>query len=366
MVTGEICGAEALLRWPDGNGGFISPDRFINIAEDFGIITNITKYVYSKLISELPQILLHHKHLVVSFNASGKDFFDENFTQFMKHAIENKCYQVENIEVEVTETVLLDENSAKIHLTELSELGVPITMDDFGTGHSGLVELSKWPFSTVKIDKAFVNGIYESRKKTEILQSSIRMAHQLNIEIVAEGIEDEETFNLLQNYGCKVGQGFWMSKPLSLNAFIKYLQQYKIVPPSPIGVIYMAQLDHMQWKKTMIDAALYVHSSHQGTKARMVKGGLPELNHTRCKLGKWYYGVESSFGHLKQYQELERPHKELHQLGKKLLEAATENCSIELLQNLIDSLSKKSMVIIGLLQLLENFWILEQHKTPKA
>ncbi len=361
MITGDVCGAEALIRWPDGEGNYIPPDAYIPLAEDADIITQITKYVFCRLIHELPDILVAHSDLVVSFNASGKDFHDEEFTQFMLNAIEQKKYAVENVEVEVTETVLLDEERSKLHLTQLSEMGVPITMDDFGTGHSGLVELSKWPFSTVKIDKEFVNGIYNSAKYTEILQASIRMAHQLNIGIVAEGIEDRETFILLQKYGCKVGQGFWISTPLALDNFLQYLKLYRIMPPSPIGVIYMAQLDHMQWKKTMIDAVLYVHSCHHNDSAKRVKGGLPELDHTCCKLGRWYYGVKGLFGHLKEYRELENPHKELHQLGKSMLTAASENCSIEELKTLIDNLSKKSVIIIDLLQSLENYWILEQH-----
>ena len=362
MITGDVCGAEALIRWQDDNGKFIPPDAYIELAEESGLITRITKYVLSRLIQELPLVLKYNRDLVISFNASGKDFHDEDFTRFMIRAIDQHQYPVEKIEVEVTETVLMDEELAKLHLTELSEMGVPITMDDFGTGHSGLVELSKWPFSTVKIDKAFVNGIYDSRKNTEIIQSSIRMAHQLNMDIVAEGIEDKDTFILLQKYGCKVGQGYWISKPLALEDFIQYLKQYRIMPPSPIGVIYMAQLDHMQWKKTMIDAVLYVHRSHQVDGIKKVQGGLPELDHTCCKLGRWYYGVGDSFGHLKEYQHLEQPHKELHQLGRELLDAAITNCSLPELKQRINALSKKSVVIIDLLQTLENFWVLEQHK----
>ncbi len=366
MITGDVCGAEALIRWKNKEGKYIPPDAYIPLAEENNLITQITKYVFSKLVQDLPVILSCHQDLVVSFNASGKDFHDEIFTQFMRDAIENCEYNVKNIEVEVTETVLLDEVQAKLHLTELSNMGVPITMDDFGTGHSGLVELSKWPFSTVKIDKEFVNGIYDSSKNTEIVQSSIRMAHQLNMDIVAEGIEDKDTFVLLQRYGCKIGQGYWISRPLSLDDFIQYLKQYRIMPPSPIGVLYMAQLDHMQWKKTMIDTVLYVHRSHKVNGVKKVQGGLPELDHTCCKLGRWYYGVSDVFGHLKEYNQLEQPHKELHKQGRSLLAAASEDCSIKELKTKIAELSKKSVVIIDLLQTLENHWTMEQHIVSRA
>lgn len=361
MITGDICGAEALLRLQSEDGSLIYPDQFIPVAEKEGFITQVTIQVLSRLISELPLILVDNQELVISFNASGKDFHNYQLTEFILRAIQERQYDVKNIEIEVTETVLMDEMNAKMQLTKLANAGVPISMDDFGTGHSGLVELSKWPFSKVKIDKSFVNGIYSSSKNTEILQSAIRMAHQLNMEVVAEGIEDKETFILLQKYGCKVGQGYWISKPLSLDKFIHYLETYRAIPPFPIGVIYMAQLDHIQWKKTLIDAVLYVHRSHGYSSAKKVQGGLPELDHTCCKLGKWYYSVEKSFGHLEQYQNLEQPHKELHQIGREMLDAATNNCSIQELTERINVLAKKSGIIIDLLQSLESHWVIEQH-----
>ena len=360
MITGDLCGAEALLRWQTPDGTFIPPDAYISLAEEAGIITRITKYVFNRLINELDSILLQNKNLIISFNASGKDFNDHDFTMFVLKAIKSKAYPIENVEIEVTESVLLDENQAKLHLKELSDMGVLISMDDFGTGHSGLVELSKWPFNTVKIDKALVNGIYESSANTEILQSSIRMAHQLNMNIVAEGIEDKETFVLLQNYGCKIGQGYWISRPMSLKNFLKYIKQYKVMATMPIGLIYMAQLDHLQWKKNLIDTALYIHKKHHGSKAKKVQGIMPELEHVCCKLGRWYYSVGHVFGNLPEYKQLEAPHIELHNSGKKLIKAANENCSSKEFYKLVRQVSEKSVIIINLLQILENHWMMEE------
>jgi EAL domain-containing protein (putative c-di-GMP-specific phosphodiesterase class I) len=359
MITGELCGAEALLRWQKADGEFIPPDAYIHLAEEAGLITRITKYVFDRLVSELDSMLELNPQLVISFNVSGKDFNDNDFTQYMLKAIRGKKYPIKNIEIEVTETVLLNESQVKLHLKELSEMGVPISMDDFGTGHSGLVELTKWPFSSVKIDRALVNGIYESKANTEIVQSSIRMAHQLNMELVAEGIEDKETYILLQKYGCKIGQGFWISKPLELDAFLQYIKDYKPMSTTPVGLIYMAQLDHLQWKKNLIDTALLIYRKHQGSSAKEVVGGVPELEHTCCKLGRWYYSVGDVFKNLPEYQQLEKPHRELHDAGKLLLKAVQKNCSSQEFTQLAYQLSEKSSIIIRLLQRLEDYWMLE-------
>ena len=233
-------------------------------------------------------------------------------------------------------------------------------MDDFGTGHSGLLELTKWPFSTVKIDKSLVNGIYKSKANTEIVQSSIRMAHQLNMDLVAEGIEDKDTFHLLQKYGCKIGQGFWISKPLPLEKFKHFIRQFEPIATTPIGLIYMAQLDHLQWKKHLIDTALHVYKRNRGSLAKEVVGGIPELEHTCCKLGLWYYGAGDKFKNLAEYQQLEQPHKELHDSGKELLKAVlNNNCDSKEFLRLVHKLTKNSSIIIQLLQALEDYWVIE-------
>lgn len=359
MITGALCGAEALLRWKKNDGTFIPPDAYIPLAEDLGFITKITKYVFDRLINELNDILDLNHELVISFNVSGKDFNDHDFTQYMLGAIKQKKYPIKNIEIEVTETVMLNESQIKHHLKELAEMGVPISMDDFGTGHSGLVELTKWPFSTVKIDKSLVNGIYKSKANTEIVQSSIRMAHQLNMDLVAEGIEDRDTFILLQKYGCKIGQGFWISKPLSLANFLEYIQKYKPMTTTPVGLIYMAQLDHLQWKKNLVDTALHIYKKHQGSLAKEVIGGVPELEHTCCKLGLWYYNSGDIFKDLPEYQQLELPHKELHDSGKALLKAVHNKCDAKEFTMLSHQLTEKSSTIIKLLQALEDYWVME-------
>lgn len=360
MITGELCGAEALIRWVKPNGTIIPPMDFIPLAEKSQFIQEITKYVFKKLVIDSAIINAVNHSISVSFNTSGKDFHDNILTDIIIDAVNSRAIDPTKIEIEVTETILVDEVHAKKCLNKLADIGIPIAMDDFGTGHSGLVELSKWPFSILKIDQKFIRGLSDSNKDREILQASIRMAHQLNMDVVAEGIEDQETYRVLQEYGCKIGQGYWISKPLPLHEFIPFLKQYNNLPAMPIGLLYMAQLDHIQWRKTIIDTALFLHSLDEHRELKNLRG-VPELEHTRCKLGCWYYDTGRVFKKMQSYSRLEQPHIELHNIGKELLNAARKHCEMNELTLLIQNLSEKSLKVLEALQALENDLHVEQY-----
>ncbi len=363
MTTGMLCGAEALVRWVDGDR-VIPPDRFIPRAEAWGMIGEITAYVFNRLVVDAALIGSVNDTLVLSFNASGRDFHDDRFAARVLQAVAGRLIPADRLEIEVTETVLLDGHHARACLEDLHHHGIAITMDDFGTGHSGLVNLSKWPFRKIKIDREIIQGIRHSDKNRQILQASIRMAHQLGLEVVAEGIEDEITYRQLQGYGCGVGQGYWIGHPLPLDAFIRFLQAFRNLPPMPQGLLYMVQLDHLQWRKNLIDAALVLHGLEEGS-ARDLQclRGQPQLEHTACRLGQWYYGDGQIFGHIPAFGELETPHRELHEIGKALISAAQEHHAWERITTLIQALSRKSVQVLALLQELENHITLGHRST---
>ncbi len=360
MVTGKLCGAEALIRWKTSDGQIIPPDCFIPIAEQSELICEITQYVFHQLIVDHSLIDAINGNIPVSFNASGKDFHNDTLTNLITHAIKTKLIEAHQFEIEVTETVLIDEAQAKKQLNVLANLGVAIAMDDFGTGHSGLIELSKWPFSILKIDRSFVAGINKSNKDREILQAAIRMAHQLSMDVVAEGIEDHETYRVLQEYGCKTAQGFWISKALPLTEFVLFVRNYNNLSAMPIGLIYMAQLDHIQWKKNLINTALFLHGSEHKRSLTNIRG-CPQLDHTKCKLGLWYYSEGKIFKCLPGYTEFGEIHEKLHKKGAELLELAQTKCTMEELSVVIQQLTKKSIDVLYTLQLLENHLSIEEY-----
>ena len=354
MITGNICGAEALIRWQKPDGSLIPPYKFIPLAEESDLIREVTLYVFNALIIDMVLITNINSEIIVSFNASGKDFNDNVFTEIVIQALKNKFIESKNLEIEVTETVLLDETTTKSCLTRLADTGISIAMDDFGAGHSGLTSLSRWPFNTIKIDKSLIDDIMLSDKKHSLIQATIRMAHQLNLNVVAEGVEDMASYQMLQSYGCTVVQGYLVAKPMSLQHFIHYSNTYESYPAKPIGLLYMAQLDHIQWRKGIIDSAIFLNNSTEKRELNQVRS-CPELNHTKCKLGKWYYSHGGQFEDEQLYRVMEKPHQELHLIGYNLLKRASEHCGWDEFNKLTISLTKKSMEVLETLQNMENY-----------
>jgi len=352
MITGCICGAEALIRWHKPDGTVIPPKYFIPLAEATGFINEITLAMFQKLVVDMSIIHDYSADLSISFNASGKDFRNEKLTEHIRSAVDHKLVNPATLELEITETAVLDQNDlVKTHLTALHELGISLAMDDFSTGFSSIDTLSKWPFDTIKLDQGIVSRIESNDKDFTIAQSSIQMAHHLDLSVVAEGIETEETYHILHRSGCSVAQGFWISVPLALHDFLDFIRKDAHWPAAPFGLLHMAQLDHIQWRKALIDGVFYL-SNRNGH--NHVLRGMPELNCTECRLRKWYYGPGRQFAGTEWYDNLEAPHKELHALGEQLIDHARKNAPKEELVLIMRKLTHQSTLVIGMLQEIEN------------
>ncbi|MFK5894411.1 MAG: EAL domain-containing protein [Pseudomonadota bacterium] len=210
MLTGKIVGAEALIRWVKKDGEIISPNSFIPLAESTGFINTITLSMFQKLIIDLNILEDSNIPILVSFNASAIDFQNDKFVEAVRSALDSNLIKNNMLEIEITETVLLnDNNQVRSNINKLHSMGIALAMDDYGAGFSNIESLSKWPFSTIKLDQCLVKNLDESDKGMTIIQSSIQMAHKLEMEIVAEGIETESTYQTLQQSGCTQAQGYW-------------------------------------------------------------------------------------------------------------------------------------------------------------
>ena len=352
MITGEISGAEALIRWEKSNGKIIPPSCFIPLAESSGFISEITKKMFQRLIVDMVIFDDIAGELSISMNASAKDFRDHVFVGLVKQAIEARQVNSKRIEIELTESSLLEESDViDLHISSLVQIDVSLTMDDFGTGFSSIDVLSKFPFSTIKLDQGIVSRMEFSDKDKAIVESSIRMGHQLGLEVVAEGIETERVYQSLQNYGCTIGQGYWISPPLPLSDFLSLVREKRRWPSTPAGLLYMAQLDHIHWRKSLING---VFSLSERNNDNIHLRGRPKHDAKSCMLGKWYYGLGQVFSGIPEFDELEEPHVQLHELGNSLIEAAEKGNSRAELVNMMRDLSKLSSLIIRLLQELEN------------
>ncbi|GKT12900.1 MAG: diguanylate cyclase [Thiomicrorhabdus sp.] len=352
MITGKIIGAEALIRWKKPNGDLVMPGNFIPLAESTGYISKITTAMLDELIIDMTIFQDTQPGITISINACSKDFDHPLFIDNIKFAIDTHQLDPNHLEVELTESTLLEESGyAHQNFSKLVDMGVPLVMDDFGTGFSSIDMLSKLPFSAVKLDQGVVSRMEQSEKNQTIVESTIRMGHQLGFDVVAEGIETEEVYQTLQNAGCTIAQGYWISHPLPFLDFLDFIRQDKRWPSTAVGLLYMAELDHIQWRKSLFDGVFSL-------KNRKTEGfgfrGKPASDSTSCMLGKWYYGAGREYCNLEAYIALEEPHKQLHDQGNDLIKAVEKGASKEEVTGRMRELSMLSGVIIQLLQDIEN------------
>ena len=222
LQLGEIYKAEALLRWNHPVHGFISPVEFIPIAEETRMIFAITDWVFHQAIGQaLAWREKIHPKFQIAVNKSPVQFNEEDSNYRSWFAKVKAMHRLaEFLVVEITEGLLLDASQkVQTRLLEFQEIGIQVALDDFGTGYSSLSYLKKFDIDYLKIDRSFVSNLAEDSDDLVLCEAIIMMAHRLGIKVVAEGIETETQMNLLKKAGCDYGQGYYFSKPISVEAF---------------------------------------------------------------------------------------------------------------------------------------------------
>lgn len=358
LISGRIGGVEALIRWIRPDGTTILPGEFIPLAEDTGFITQISRAMFPRLVEDMVIINDLSDDMTVSFNLSAQEIASPEMLALIRAAIESNKIAPSCLQVELTEASVISSTDAvvRVHVDELVRLGVKLAMDDYGIGYSSIDTLSLWPFSVVKIDQGLIRRMADSEKSTTIVQASIRMAHQLGIGIVAEGIETDTTYEFLLHSGCTDAQGFWLGRPMPLQDLLAFIRRDRRWSALPVGLIHMAQLDHIHWRKALIGQAMAL--SFGKHRDAGICGVSAQMDHHQCKLGEWYYGVGQEFKGIAAFDQLEEPHRILHELGKALLATAQNGGSREEITAELRALTRQSGVVLELLQDLENEAIL--------
>ena len=217
LASMRVIGAEALLRWNNPMLGHVSPVEFIPIAEHTGLIVPMGQFVVLQALQTLVTWQKNYQHeLRMAINLSPRQFRDPQLVYFIKNALLSAQVPAKFIELEITEGVLMSGHTyIKDALNELHQLGIALSMDDFGTGYSSLSYLRKYPFSILKIDRCFVDGLSQAGADRELVIATIAMAHALGLKVVAEGIETRDQLLILQDLCCDYGQGYLMGKPMN-------------------------------------------------------------------------------------------------------------------------------------------------------
>jgi EAL domain-containing protein (putative c-di-GMP-specific phosphodiesterase class I) len=223
----DLVGFEALLRWRHPEKGFIYPGDFIPVAEETGMILPIGRWVLEQACRQMREWRLRFpslSHLSVSVNLSSRQLTRPDLVHDIEHALEVSSLAPEHLVIELTESVLMESGQTSTAvLDRLRELGIRIHLDDFGTGYSSLSYLHRLPLDALKIDRSFVARLDEPGENLEIVRTVLRLAQNLGMGVVAEGIETGDQLDRLRALGCPCGQGYYFSRPLDPAAVLPLL-----------------------------------------------------------------------------------------------------------------------------------------------
>lgn len=220
----KFSGAEALVRWIHPQRGFIPPGEFIPLAEQGGLIKELTLAVLDMAVSQIKQWQEQRINIPLSINLSVRDLQESHFPDYVARALKKYDVSPEMLEMEITESAFMTAPGQGLRtLNTLNQMGIKLGIDDFGTGYSSISYLKELPVQVLKIDRSFVMNMDKDESDAKIVNSIIHLGHNLDLKTVAEGVENLQTFEILKKLGCDMAQGYFIMKPSPANEFLSYL-----------------------------------------------------------------------------------------------------------------------------------------------
>lgn len=226
--TGQVIAVEAFVRWTDDEIGVVSPDELIPIAEETGLINNIGSFMIEEACTQAVAWRDAGLNLKVSINSSVREFRDKNMAKSILNTLERTGCPAELIQIEITEKFALEaegETSIIKQMRQLEQQGITFALDDFGTGYASFRYMQLLPISLLKIDQTFTSALLKSEKTKQLMHGMIEFGKTMDLTVLAEGIETEEQYALLSEYGCDLMQGYYISKPISGEEVIAFYKQ---------------------------------------------------------------------------------------------------------------------------------------------
>ncbi|MEJ6817013.1 putative bifunctional diguanylate cyclase/phosphodiesterase [Pseudomonas sp. LF-5] len=244
LKTGRVTKLEALIRWQHPLHGLLTPDRFISIAENNGLIAELDNWVLRRACKDLGELSRHGcEELKIAWNCSPLNLAREELAMEIESALRTAGVAPERLELEVTENALMGNiANTLVLLRQIRALGVSLSIDDFGTGYSSLAYLKRLPLNTLKIDRSFILDIPTATADMEIVQAIIVMAHTLHLQVVTEGVESLEQYEFLERSGCDFIQGYLLSRPVPLDELRPVLEEInQRTPPHAVNPLILAR-----------------------------------------------------------------------------------------------------------------------------
>jgi len=216
IVSGEIIGSEALLRWNNPELGKVTPDEFIPLLEQTGLIIPVGLFVLTEALAQTRLWLQDKPEFSIAINLSPRQFRDPDLVQIVQQTVLNSTVPFDHIELEITEGVLMSGHAyTEQAILDMHKLGIHLAMDDFGTGYSSLSYLRKYPFDVIKIDRSFIHDLITDKNDRALVTAIVSMAQGLDLKVIAEGVETIEQLNYMKEIYCDIAQGFYFSRPIS-------------------------------------------------------------------------------------------------------------------------------------------------------
>ena len=233
LVTKQVLSVEVLLRWQHPEKGLLAPKMFLPLAEEMGVIYPLTAWVLRQAITVLAVLQKQGHSVQIAVNISSRDIIQIEFVEQLQQLLEQAEVDPAGLMLELKEDALMaDAETARPVMQRLRSLGVELALDDFGTGYSSLAVLRELPIQQVKVDCQFISGLHRSESQAAVTGAIIDMAKNLQLQVVAEGIEEEQVAEKLLRLGCTRGQGFLYSKPFALAGLTYWLAQWQSSHPS--------------------------------------------------------------------------------------------------------------------------------------
>lgn len=228
LRTGQMLGVETLVRWQHPDDGLVFPDQFITVAEENGLIDDLTRVVLAGALRQSRAWDDQGHPLHVAVNVSMANLRSLDFPEVVVRSIADAGASQRRLVLEVTESRLMENALAALDiLTRLRLKHIGLSIDDFGTGHSSLAQLRDVPFDELKIDQQFVRGVHADRTNRAIVEANVLMAHQLGMRAVAEGVEDREDWELVRGLGCDLAQGYFIARPMPGDAIVEWMKTWE-------------------------------------------------------------------------------------------------------------------------------------------
>ncbi len=368
LLEGKILGAEALVRWSDGEQGLVSPDAFLPLAESSGLLHDLTLKLIEQVVSASnhlravsegsPNPQVQSQELSLSINVAPNDLASQTISRRIRELLSDGTIRSHDLQIEITESAVMG-NVERVYddLCRLKDMGIKIMMDDFGTGYSSIDRLSQLPFDAIKLDQGVVQRIGKSQQNLDVVRSSISMARELGMTSVAEGVETADVYNFLIAQGCEEAQGYYIAKPMSLADFESFLSLDHSFGGSQFGRVHQAMLNLMQFRKMLSDAA-FCSRMGKGFVLDSVANPSLDISLPDSHLGNWYFGAGQALSAHQEFLDIQQPLQDVHSEARAFLSEIKRGLTAEQLNESMAEIDQRIEFVMDKLRQLERILLI--------